>query len=59
MDLYEATDGMNWRKAKNWGTKAPLGDWQGVTVDAKGDVIELDLGYNNLRGGEWVKDKQH
>ena len=49
MDLYEATDGMNWRKAKNWGTKAPLGDWQGVTVDAKGDVIELDLGYNNLR----------
>jgi hypothetical protein len=32
------------------GTDADLGEWQGVTVDAEGRVVKLDLYRNNLAG---------
>ncbi len=48
--LFAATDGPNWFSGHNWGTDAPLGDWYGVTTDAVGRVVELDLQRNNLAG---------
>ena len=48
--LYNATDGANWTDKENWLSDEPLGDWQGVTTDDEGRVIELHLWGNNLVG---------
>ena len=48
--LYEATDGPNWANSDNWLTDAPLGQWYGVTVNARGRVTRLEL------AGRWDSD---
>ena len=48
--LYQATDGPNWSNNANWLTDAPLRQWHGVTVDARGRVLRLDLAANGLQG---------
>ena len=48
--LYQAADGDNWWYSANWLSDAPLGAWHGVTTDASGRVIELDLRRNRLSG---------
>ena len=48
--LYEATDGPNWRHNTNWLTDKPLGEWYGVTTNADGRVVRLDLTRNGLTG---------
>ncbi len=42
--LYEAMDGPNWKDNTNWLTDAPLGEWYGVSVNADGRVVGLELG---------------
>ena len=41
--LYNATDGPNWVDNTNWLTDAPLGEWYGVSTDAAGRVVRIDL----------------
>ena len=48
--LYLATDGPNWKNRGNWLSSAEIGDWYGVTADADGRVIALDLRSNLLEG---------
>ena len=48
--LYDATDGPNWTDSTNWKTSAPLGEWHGVTTDADGRVMSLNLDRNGLAG---------
>ena len=48
--LYHASGGRGWLEADNWLTDAPLRDWHGVTVDARGAVVHLDLARNGLSG---------
>ncbi|MDE2929001.1 MAG: hypothetical protein OXT71_21655, partial [Acidobacteriota bacterium] len=48
--LYESTGGPDWFDSSNWGTRRPLGEWHGVTVDDDGRVTELDLYRNGLTG---------
>ena len=52
--LYNATDGPNWSRKKNWLSDKPIGEWHGVTTDANGRVISLTLSADNktwsLRG---------
>ena len=66
VELYNGTDGSNWKNATNWASTAPLGEWYGVTTDADGRVTRLGLFQNNLRGAiprqlsqlthlEWLK----
>ena len=43
--LYNATDGPNWTNNTNWLSDEPLDEWFGVTTDASGRVIRLEL-YN-------------
>ncbi len=55
MALYNATDGPNWTNNTNWGSAQPLNTWFGVTTDALGNVVTLNLsnpGFvgNNLNG---------
>ena len=50
--LYEATDGPNWVNNDNWLTDAPLREWYGVTTDASGRVIGLDL------SARWDNERQ-
>ena len=50
--LYEATDGPNWINSENWLTDAPLGAWYGVTTDAFGRVVSLDL------AGRWDREAE-
>lgn len=48
--LYWSTDGPNWHSRSGWTTDVPLDQWYGVTIDAAGRVIELQLRYNGLSG---------
>ena len=50
LSLFEATGGPDWKNNANWGTDAPLDDWYGVEVDARGRVTKLVLRLNDLRG---------
>ncbi len=48
--LYEATGGPNWDRQANWLGNAPLGSWEGVSVNAEGRVTGLNLVSNGLAG---------
>ena len=48
--FYKAADGPNWSRNGNWLTNVPIGEWDGVTVDSAGHVVELRLGFNSLKG---------
>ncbi len=48
VDLYNATDGSNWKENTNW-LSGPIGLWSGVTA-FEGKVTKLDLKNNNLSG---------
>ena len=49
MDLYNSTDGANWKNNENWGSDKPLSEWYGVWTD-RGHVYNLDLNDNGLKG---------
>ena len=42
--LYDAMDGLNWRRNSNWLSDAPIGEWAGVGTDDGGRVKGLGLG---------------
>ena len=48
--LYNATGGPGWYRSDHWLTDSPLGSWHGVSVDAEGRVVRLDLNSNSLVG---------
>lgn len=48
--FYYATGGLDWAKADNWLTDAPLSEWYGVTVDRFGRVAGINMYRNNLNG---------
>ena len=48
--LYNATDGPNWYRSRNWLSDAPLGDWETVVMGGYGRVRALRLGWNDLSG---------
>ena len=50
IDLFNSTDGENWKRKNLWATERPLGEWDGVTTDANGRVTALRLGENGLDG---------
>ena len=50
VELYKATNGDNWKYNTNWLSDKPLGEWDGVTTNSDGRVIELWLGGNQLTG---------
>ena len=50
MVLYNGTDGPNWHYNQNWLTGAPLGEWEGITTDEDGRVVDMDLVCNRLSG---------
>ena len=48
--FYDATGGPGWTDNTNWKTAAPLDDWHGVTTDAGGRVVGVNLFENGLAG---------
>ena len=48
--LYRATNSAGWTNSRNWLTDTPIGEWYGVATNQDGEVTELDLSGNNLRG---------
>jgi Leucine-rich repeat (LRR) protein len=48
--LFKSCGGADWKWKGGWMTEAELREWQGVTVDAEGRVVELNLHFNNLAG---------
>jgi hypothetical protein len=48
--LYKSCGGADWTRKNGWMTEAELGEWQGVTSDEEGRVVELGLELNNLAG---------
>ena len=50
IDFYEAANGPNWQRNDNWLTSRPLDYWYGVTTDADGVAVRLDLENNGLEG---------
>lgn len=49
IDLYNATDGDNWKKNANWCSDKPLSEWYGVDVSYSGGMY-VSLVNNNLTG---------
>ena len=49
-ELYHATGGSRWSRNTNWLSARPIGDWYGVTTNAGGRVVRLDLPDNGLAG---------
>ena len=48
--LSQYTNRSNWDNSANWLTDAPLGGWHGITTDANGKVVGIDLAGNYLTG---------
>ena len=48
--IYKALGGDNWTNTDNWCSDKPFEQWYGVTTDASGSVISLQLHNNNLVG---------
>jgi hypothetical protein len=48
--VFKSCGGVDWVSKGGWMTDADLGKWCGVTVNAEGRVIELELTHNNLAG---------
>jgi hypothetical protein len=48
--LFRSCGGAGWERRGGWMTDVELSEWQGVTVDAEGRVVQLDLRTNNLAG---------
>ena len=48
--FYFGTDGTNWTTDTNWLSTTPMNEWFGVSTNAAGRVIGLDLESNNLNG---------
>ena len=48
--LYHATGGPDWTNNANWLSDEHISKWHGVTTDAGGRVVKLDLGDNGLSG---------
>ena len=49
--IYHSTGGPGWKRKWNWCNKeVPVGQWEGVTVNGEGRVVELHLLENNLTG---------
>ena len=48
--FYHETNGSNWKENANWLSTEPLDEWFGVSTDAGGRVIALELARNNLLG---------
>ena len=49
-EIFNITGGSKWRTKDGWMSRASLSKWRGVKVDESGQVIELNLNYNNLQG---------
>ena len=49
-ELFSALNGENWTNNTNWLTERPVREWYGVTNDASGRVIGLELEWNGLNG---------
>ncbi|MEG1464793.1 MAG: M64 family metallopeptidase, partial [Mucinivorans sp.] len=50
MELYNATDGPNWRNNTNWGSNKPINQWFGIRTNPSNQVTSIILLYNNLSG---------
>ena len=48
--LYDGTGGPGWTNRQNWTTSAPLDQWYGVTTNADGRVVGVELRENGLAG---------
>ena len=48
--LYETSGGPDWTNSTGWLETPALDEWYGVTVDALGRVVTLDLSRNGLAG---------
>ena len=57
--LYEATDGVNWKRSDNWLTNEPISAWFGVHTDETGHVSDLALDNNRLRGSIPALESPH
>lgn len=49
VDLYNSTNGANWRNHTNWLTTNPIEQWYGITIE-QGRVKNLQLNSNQLAG---------
>ena len=48
--LYETSGGPDWTNSTGWFETPALDEWYGVTTDALGQVVTLDLSRNGLAG---------
>ncbi len=50
IDLYNATNGAQWKDNTNWCSDKPVSTWKGVICNDNGTVLSIRLWQNNLTG---------
>lgn len=50
MDIYNSTNGDNWKDNRGWGEDCDYCEWKGVVCGAQVRVLSLSLSNNNLTG---------
>jgi gliding motility-associated-like protein len=50
VELYDSTNGANWRVNTNWRSANPINTWYGITLDAQWRVQYIRLSGDSLRG---------
>ena len=50
INIYNATNGKNWKNANNWCSDKPIWEWQGVQLNKEGFVERLSLRHKKIEG---------
>eukprot|EP01038_Epipyxis_sp_PR26KG_P005263 gene5263-7313_t len=50
IDLFNSTNGSQWKNNNNWNTFQPISTWYGITTNKYGRVIKINLSSNHLYG---------
>ena len=67
MDLYNSTDGPNWKTQGNWATDKPFSEWKGVWLSPEFQELHLIISQRGLKGklpeslgdlADWLTDFQ-
>ena len=53
--FYDGTNGPQWIETDNWLTDQPLAQWHGVSTDAEGRVIRVNLTGRRDSQGNWTR----
>jgi hypothetical protein len=58
MCFFHSAGGMDWKHKKDWGTAAPIQQWQGITLNGEANIEEIHLESNHISGTAFLNLKR-